>query len=406
MNIINKQRETRHRLGELFLETGIVDHTTVSEGLSIAKRTSFPIGRVLVMTGWVDDHDINCALEIQNLLRDGTIDRPLAKDLLRFSHLNKVDINEAFRLNWLSRDNERSHSRLGKLILASGVADENQMAQAMREAVRHDMPLGSALLMLRIISPKTFDGALNLQIMMRDKKVTFAEAIQYLKEMPDRSVSLREVLGDHGKFLRQNSMVPRIGEMLISAQIVSARDVLVSCEIGTESDESIGRVMLGRGHVSEHMLESALKLQHMIANRVITYRRAVKILKLAAQLGASVEKIMDESAMLDQVFTLLRRTKVIPEILLREVASQIVDFEETVAEAMLAKGYVNPIHARIGLACLERIRKGELTEAKAAFIMHHCFKYIGNELEMFTRVNWSELGGIDIQEDLLSLEVR
>jgi len=25
---------------------------------------------------------------------------------------------------------------------------------------------------------------------------------------------------------------------------------------------------------------------------------------------------------------------------------------------------------------------------------------------MFTRVNWSELGGIDIQEDLLSLEVR
>lgn len=51
MNLIKKQRENRYRLGELFLETGIVDVSAVSEGLSIAKRTSFPIGRVLVMTG-------------------------------------------------------------------------------------------------------------------------------------------------------------------------------------------------------------------------------------------------------------------------------------------------------------------------------------------------------------------
>jgi hypothetical protein len=42
MNLINKQRESRFRLGELFLETGIVDLSAVSEGLSIARRTSFP----------------------------------------------------------------------------------------------------------------------------------------------------------------------------------------------------------------------------------------------------------------------------------------------------------------------------------------------------------------------------
>ena len=84
MNLVKKQRENRYRLGELFLETGLVDVSAVSEGLSIAKRTSFPIGRVLVMTGWLDDHDVNCALELQGLLREGTIDNSLAKDLLRF----------------------------------------------------------------------------------------------------------------------------------------------------------------------------------------------------------------------------------------------------------------------------------------------------------------------------------
>lgn len=33
MNLINKQRENRFRLGELFMETGIVDISAVSEGL-------------------------------------------------------------------------------------------------------------------------------------------------------------------------------------------------------------------------------------------------------------------------------------------------------------------------------------------------------------------------------------
>lgn len=153
MNLIKKQRENRYRLGELFLETGIVDVSAVSEGLSIAKRTSFPIGRVLVMTGWVDDHDIKCALEVQNLIREGTIDNSLAKDLLRFSHTNKVDISESFRLNGLSRSGE-SQTKLGRLLMASGVVEEHQLAQGKREAERHSTTLGGALYYSVLLLPK------------------------------------------------------------------------------------------------------------------------------------------------------------------------------------------------------------------------------------------------------------
>jgi hypothetical protein len=92
----------------------------------------------------------------------------------------------------------------------------------------------------------------------------------------------------------------------------------------------------------------------------------------------------------------------VPERLIRDVACEIVDFEDTVAEALLSRGYINPLHARLGLACLERIRRGELTEAKAAFVLYHCLNHEGKELEMFSRVNWSELRGVDIQQDLLS----
>lgn len=402
MNLINKQREeSRYRLGELFLETGIVDLSAVSEGLSIARRTSFPIGRVLVMTGWVSDHDISCALEVQNLLRDGKIDKSLGKDLLRFAHLNKVDINEAFRLNGLTRSGDPS-SRLGRLMLAAGVANEEMLSRANREAKRLNHTLGSALVMLRVITPKTLDGALNLQIMLRDRKITFPEAIDFLKEMHQRQVSLREVMGDHGKFLRANKMMPRLGEFLVSADMVNPNHVLIACEIGTEEDNNIGRVLMSRGHITESVLETALRLQEMIVTRVISYRRAVKLMRLTQQLKAPIEQVLEESQTLDQVFALLRRAGVVPERLVRDVACEIVDFEDTVAEAMLGRGYINPVHARIGLACLERMHRGQITETKAAFVLHHCSTHPGRELEMFSRVNWKELGAVEVHQDLLS----
>jgi hypothetical protein len=405
MDPIKQHRDKLYRLGELFADTGIIDHSAIAEGLSIAKRTSFPIGRVLVMTGWIDDHDINCGVEVQALLRAGTIDKALAKDLLRFSHLNKVDINEAFRLNGLSRNGDNPTSRLGKLMLAAGVANAEKLAQANREAQRHECTLGGAMIMLRLITPKTLEGALNLQIMMRDRKIDFPQAIQFLKEMHERNVSLREVIGDHsdnGMLLRLSKGQPRIGEFLIAAGMVSPQVVLMACEIGNEEDNNIGRVMLSQGHLSELQLGAALQLQEMILNRVITYRRAVKLIKLVGRLKAPLEQIISESKTLDMVFKLLKAAGLVSEKVTREVACQIIDFEDTVAEAMLARGFIHPVHFRIGLVCLEKMHRSELTEAKAAFVVNYCARHPGHELEMFGRVNWTELKRIDIQSDLLS----
>jgi hypothetical protein len=79
-----------------------------------------------------------------------------------------------------------------------------------------------------------------------------------------------------------------------------------------------------------------------------------------------------------------------------------MDFEDTVAEAMLARGFIQAVHFRIGLVCLEKMHRNELTEAKAAFVVNYCARHPGRELEMFSRVNWTELKRIDIQSDLLS----
>src|SRR5581483_3110288 len=99
MLITKRNQSSRFRLGELFLEAGIISPDVLNQGLVIAKRATLPLGRVLVMSGHVSELDVVCALQTQTSIRDGAIDVKMAKALLRFAHVHQVTIDEAYRLN-------------------------------------------------------------------------------------------------------------------------------------------------------------------------------------------------------------------------------------------------------------------------------------------------------------------
>ena len=231
-------------------------------------------------------------------------------------------------------------------------------------------------------------------LLNKSKEFKFQMKLSTNSIFTDKTIQ-KSVLDEYGQAIGDDSLVKH-GKININYRSVSFSDS------NNEEDNSIGRVMLSQGHLTELQLEASLQLQEMVLNRVITYRRAVKLIKLVGRLQAPLSQIMDESKTLDMVFKLLRSAGLASEKVIREVACQITDFEDTVAEAMLARGFIQPVHFRIGLVCLEKMHRSELTEAKAAFVVNYCARHPGRELEMFSRVNWSELKRIDIQSDLLS----
>ncbi len=364
MLLAKRTRTPRYRLGELFLEAGIISPNVLNNSLLIAKRTAMPIGRVLVMSGHVSELDIECAIKTQGSIREGAIDVQLAKELLRFAHCHQVTIDEAYRLNGISRD-LGPLSRLGKLVLAASLVSEDGLRQAMRYSEKTGYPLGQSLVHLGLLSEKTLMTCINLQILLRDGYLTFFDTVKALQFIERDGETFDSLLVALGIVTHSSRPLPRIGELLVEAGLISLEDSMVLAELGTEKDMQYGELIAAYNIVSKNVVEAAVQLQKMFDNPMFTRARAARLLHLVNKMDTTIEHVMAEFDVIEQGVTLLRAAGVVEEATLRETAVSIKDFEMSVAEALILRRAITAHQARTALMCLHQIQCGTMSYEQA-----------------------------------------
>lgn len=368
MLIAKRNQTSQFRLGELFLEAGIISPDVLNQGLLIAKRATMPLGRVLVMSGHVSDLDVSCALETQTSIRDGAIDVKMAKELLRFAHVHQVSINEAYRLNGIGRG-LGPLPRIGKLLMASAIVDDAALACALRHSKTTGYPLGRALVSLRLISDSIHTACLNLQVLIRDGNMSFLQAVRALQQIHGQNASFESAVKAQGVSCRNHATHPRLGDMLVQSGLLSREDSVIIAELCTEADSSFGQLLVQYNLVSPVVVEAAVKIQSMLSTPMFTKARAVRLLNLVNSMNTPLEKIFAELDLLDQVITLLRAAQLIDERTMRDTAASIRDFEMTVAEVLISRGTVTPEMSRTALVLLNEIQNGIVTYERALDIL-------------------------------------
>ncbi len=384
MLITKRNQSSRFRLGELFLEAGIISPDVLNQGLVIAKRATLPLGRVLVMSGHVSELDVVCALQTQTSIRDGAIDVKMAKALLRFAHVHQVTIDEAYRLNGIGRG-VGPLPRLGKLLLAAAIVDDAGLACALRHSKSTGYPLGRALVSLQLISESLYAVCLNLQVMIREQHIEFLKAVRVLQTVVRDRVAFDIALNDEGVQPRNYRVNPRLGDLLVEAGLLSREDALIVAELACEKDDAFGKLLVQHNLSSELVVESAVHLQRMLLTSSITKQRAIRLLNLVHSMNAPLEKILNEFDVLDQIVTLLRAAGVIDERTIRDTAASIKNFEVSVAEALISQGIVTREMSRCGLVLLKEIERGVVTYEKALEVLRttkpHEQPWVPSEME-------------------------
>lgn len=82
-----------------------------------------------------------------------------------------------------------------------------------------------------------------------------------------------------------------------------------------------------------------------------------------------LENLLLELDVLEQVVKLLRDAELIDEGVIRRVAAEIVDFEQTLAEALVTRGVVTPRQSKAGLDCLKQIEARKLSYEDALVLL-------------------------------------
>jgi hypothetical protein len=100
---VSESRE-RVRLGEMLKAAGIVSDTEIKKALRDARRNSALLGKILLVTGAIDDQTLHATLRSLVLLRDEKINMEQAIFALNHARKNQITFDEALaELKWTAQ---------------------------------------------------------------------------------------------------------------------------------------------------------------------------------------------------------------------------------------------------------------------------------------------------------------
>lgn len=169
------------KVGELLTEADIVSSAELTEAIQVAKRLGVPIGRTLLMSGFVREDVLEAALQAQSLLRDNKLPLDTAVKALRQVHDNKIDLNEALKEENLNPDYTPA-DKLAALLLDSNIVDPEELEKAMETSAASGIPLGSALVLQGVLSPALFPSVQRIQEQLAHSEISRDEAIKAVQK--------------------------------------------------------------------------------------------------------------------------------------------------------------------------------------------------------------------------------
>lgn len=295
METTKDRRAGPKRIGELLVSANVVKPEVLLEALQVAKKSSTPLGRVLMTIGELTERDLETAIEVQSLLRDNVISAEFGVRALSLAVKNCTSLENAFReLGWKAPAKEQMvSSELGELLLEAGVVTRTDLDNAVRQSLENKLPLGRCLVVSRTITSGLLAAALTAQVLLRDGKINRKQALDGLRAAVRKHQSIESSLEEVGVF-KANPANVRVGDLLTQAGLVTEGDKIQAVEVGLNEQKPIGQVLLATGMITNQQLQDSLRLQEKVAAGNLTAAQAADVLKQANSRRVPIDVIMNE----------------------------------------------------------------------------------------------------------------
>lgn len=267
-----------YRLGDLSLDLGLIQSETLEKALFIAADTGLPIGRVLVLSGYCSDEELLNLIRLQTLLRESLIDMSLAQAAMAEVRgtTSKVD-DSLLKLGW-DPSSQKNLTPLGELLVDSHVITAEQLEAFLRQQLKTRLPLGRMVVSSGQTNEAFMAVALNIQIMVRQKKITRADAVDALIDARKRQAPLTSPLQTKSFYEPSTRNLPKLGEMLVFSGAVTDAAMVDALETSLLSRKAVGEVLIERQLLSREELNQALEIQGRVASGEITVQDANQIM--------------------------------------------------------------------------------------------------------------------------------
>ncbi|MBU6453703.1 MAG: hypothetical protein KGS72_18125 [Cyanobacteria bacterium REEB67] len=388
------------KLGDLLTGAGLLKSDDLRQAMMIAKSQGLPVGRVLIMSGYMQEGHLQGAVQAQSMLKDGLIDLETALGGLRVISKSEISLDEALSKMGYAQTSNQVTNKLGEILLESGLVDKQQLEAALAHGQTSGLPLGRVLVVTGAVSEQLLSSALNAQILIRDKRVTREQAIQSLRAAKDRQVPIEEALAETGVAMLSAESV-RLGELLVMAKLLDEQKLMQAVELGLINEQPIGQVLVQNSMVSEAVLQTALQIQQLVSSGKLRKHNSGLVLELCHKENLSLEQSM-ERVQPPAAAQPASNTSNIPLYQFLQLAGVIgaKDIEDALkvgsrdsnlmGQMLLLTGAIDNDLLTVALKCSDLLRQGVLKTEQAVIALGICAKSHVSVDEAFRQLGWSQ----------------
>lgn len=381
------------RLGDLLTGAGLLKPEDLRQAMVIAKNQALPVGRVLIMSGFIVEPHLQAAVQAQSMLKDGLIDLEMALGSLRIISQENLPLDQALsKMGW-SQAPAQTANKLGDLLIDAGIIDQSQLDLALVQVNTNHLPLGRVLVINRMITEQLLASALNAQILVRDRRVTREQAISSLKAAKDRQLPIEQTLPD----AMPGTETVRLGELLVMAKLLDEEKLMQAVELGLVNEQPIGQVLVQNNMVTEAVLQSALAIQGLVARGRLRKNLCGQVLQLVHTESLSVDAAVEKVQPTPQpppptnipLYQFLQLAGVIGAKEIEDALKAGSRDSRLMGQMLMMIGALDQNLFNIALNCIELMSQGVLKTEQAIIALGICWKSQATLEEAFKQLGWS-----------------
>jgi CBS domain-containing protein len=391
-----KEGSTVIKLGELLIRVGILKTNELEDAIRTAGETGLPIGRVLIMSGYMTDRELHAAVQAQSLIKDKVVEIETAFEALKQVSQEDVTLEQALRKRGWAGKKTADTAKLGELLRSSELVNDDQLNECLQTSQETGLPLGRILVLTQAISEELLAAALTAQILIRDGKVSKEQAIKGLRASKRRRVSLEESLIDQGFYKPPLRQTVKLGELFVLSGLVTDSDLMGALEIGLTREMPIGQVLVDCGYISREVLNTALKFQEMVVNGTLNALQASEALRQVATRSISMAQSVAELGLLKSEQTetiklgeILKAAGIVTEDDIKSAIDLSARNSALIGKILLVTGLINEQTLHASLRAQFLVREGFLRMEQAIIALNHCEKHSCSFDDAIQELGWT-----------------
>ncbi len=246
------------KFGDFLVHLKMLSEADLADALKVAPQFGLPIGRTLVLSGFITDEELQLVVELQPLFANELITLEQARTAVNALRTNKLSPSKA--LSEIGVTSSIEKATIGALLLEAGVINQAQLEQAKTVSYSTGMRFGRVLLLNGFINHKILTRALEIQHMIRERRISLEQGVMMLNTALSKQTDMPLKLEAHSMAPAPANKQVRFGEFIILCGLATESEILNALEISMEKGQTLGEAIVGLGLISSRIYDQAQDL--------------------------------------------------------------------------------------------------------------------------------------------------